>query len=775
MGRRGVLGGTVSGLLASCALLVSAYAQDAAPSNGAPATGATTNGATTNSPAAPAPATTGGQRQTLTPGGITGGIGAPQKDTDKPVLITADELQYDQDLSLVVAKGHVELSQNDQVLLADTVTYNQRTDTVTASGNVSMTQPTGDVVFANYMELRDNFRDGFIKDVRLLLFDGSRLAGNTARRVGGVRTEVRRAVYSPCQLCAADPTRPPVWQIKAEDAVDDKDLQVVEYHDAIMEIEGVPIMWSPYFSHPDPSVKRASGFLPPVFGHDSSNGYRFGIPYYLVIAPDKDATFRPIFTTEGGTVLDGQYRQRFGNGALTTDDSVTFGSTSQDPRTPDVNAHGVRGHLSGTGLWDLSPSWRAGFQGIATTDQTYLQRYHFPYSTNFLTDHAYVEHFGEASYGNISAYAYQNLNPIDSIASEPFVLPQAYYTLTTPPDVLGGRWQFNGDVLNLAKRDSLNMRRMSLGGSWRLPFTSPIGDRYEFSATMRGDGYDTDFDPAYGLSTTAETKVEGRVFPQMALKWSYPWINDMGNISALVEPIVAAFAAPVGGNPADIPNEDAQSFEFDDTDLFVGNRWPGYDRVDGGQRVDYGLHAGLFNPVAGSTQFLIGESYRFQNSTQFPLGTGLDNRRSDVVGRVTVAPSGYFSVFYRARLDSQDLAMRRQEVGAYGGVANLNGSISYIATSAIPSQPTVLPANQISLGLNFALTDKWSGQVTQTQNLNQGATALNSAFRLTYRDDCLSVTGSIQRSAISVGDVKPGVSFVLTFVFRDLGDISVSQ
>jgi LPS-assembly protein len=639
-----------------------------------------------------------------------------------------------------------------------------------------MTQPTGDVAFADYMELRNNFRDGFIKDVRMLLFDGSRLAGNTARRIGGVRTEVRRAVYSPCQLCAADPTRPPVWQIKAEDAVDDKDLQIVEYHDAIMEIAGVPIMWSPYFSHPDPSVKRASGFLPPVFGHDASNGYRFGIPYYFVIGPDKDATFRPIFTTDGGTILSGEYRQRFGNGVLVTNDSVTFGSKSKDPRTPDINANGdVRGHLTASGLWNLSPSWRAGFDGIATTDQTYLQRYHFPYTTNFLTDHAYVEHFGLSSYGNISAYAYQNLNPIDSIATEPFVLPQAYYTLTTKPDALGGRWQFNGDVLNLAKRDDLNMRRMSVASQWRLPFTSPLGDRYEFSASVRGDGYDTDFSSTYGISTSPETKVTGRVFPQAALNWRYPWVNEMGNISAVIEPIAAAFASPLGGNQATIPNEDAQSFEFDDTDLFVANRFPGFDRVDSGQRIDYGLHAGLFNPIAGSTQFLIGESYRFQSNSQFPLGTGLDHRRSDVVGRVTVAPTGYFNLFYRARLDSQDLAMRRQEIGAYGGPANLNGSISYIATSTIPSQPTIQPASQISLALNFALTDTWSGQITQTQNLNQGATSLNSGLRLTYRDDCLSVTGSIQRTAISIGDVKPGVSFVLTFVFRDLGDVSFSQ
>src|SRR6185437_4027730 len=227
------------------------------------------------------------------PAGATPQAGAKAGQSNQPpMLVTADELQYDQDLGLVVAKGHVEISQDDEVLLADTVTYNQRTDTVTASGNVSMTQPSGDVAFADYMELHDNFRDGFIRDVRMLLYDGSRLAGNTGRRIAGTRTEVRRAVFSPCQLCAADPTRPPVWQIKAEQAVDDKELQIVEYRDATMEIDGIPVFYSPYFSHPDPSVKRASGFLAPVIGNDSSNGFRLGIPYYFVLGPDKDFTFR---------------------------------------------------------------------------------------------------------------------------------------------------------------------------------------------------------------------------------------------------------------------------------------------------------------------------------------------------------------------------------------------------------------------------------------------------------------------------------------------------
>src|ERR1700733_9566210 len=135
--------------------------------------------------------------------------------SDAPVLFSAEEVQYDQELGVTLARGHVELDQGEQILLADTVSYNQRTDTVSAQGHVVLLQPTGDVVFAEFVELHDDMRDGFIKDIRLLLSDNSRLAGNTARRVAGIRTTIRRAVYSPCELCQEDPTHPPVWQIKA--------------------------------------------------------------------------------------------------------------------------------------------------------------------------------------------------------------------------------------------------------------------------------------------------------------------------------------------------------------------------------------------------------------------------------------------------------------------------------------------------------------------------------------------------------------------------------
>ena len=128
-----------------------------------------------------------------------GGLGRGPQGEQAPILFSADEVQYDEDLGLVVAKGRVELSQRDQILLADTVTYNQRTDTVTASGHVSLLQPNGDILFGDFVELHDNLHDGFIQNVRLLLADRSRMAGNTARRIDANRTEIRRGVYSACE------------------------------------------------------------------------------------------------------------------------------------------------------------------------------------------------------------------------------------------------------------------------------------------------------------------------------------------------------------------------------------------------------------------------------------------------------------------------------------------------------------------------------------------------------------------------------------------------
>jgi LPS-assembly protein len=705
---------------------------------------------------------------------------APGKGSEGPPLaFSADEVQYDEDLGLVVARGHVELSQNDQILLADTVTYNQRTDTITASGHVSLLQPSGDILFADYVELHDDMRDAFLQNLRMLLSDRSRLAGNTGRRVGGNRIEIRRGVYTACEPCRRDPTRAPIWQIKAERMIDDKELQLVEYYNAEMDIAGVPVLWTPYFSSPDPSVKRRSGFLAPSFGNSVSNGSYLSLPYYWVIGKDKDATVTPLFTTAGGTFVGTQYRQRLSNGKLVLEDSVTVGSKAfTNIDTEPVNS--VRWHVSTTDEIDLNQNWRLGANIFRASDPTYTLRYHIPSSVDFLTSHLFAEDFGPRSYLNVSSWAFQSLETGVRDKTQPIVAPVADYQWVSEPNSLGARLSLEGNAMDLLRQQGTSTRRLSTGGDWRLPIDGAIGDRYDVRLALRADGYQSDGLPAANAATQSATT--GRVFPQLALTWRYPWVRRSDTYSQIVEPVAMVAASPYGSNPGKIPNEDSQGFEFDETSLFLPNRFPGFDRVDSGQRVDYGLKTGIYGDGGGSTRLLVGQSYALQTNNSFLPGSGLEHHLSDVVGRVTFTPIPPFDLTYRFRLDHADLALRRQEISGSVGPSNLRVTLSYIQIDAIPDVPQLQKRKQLAAIVNAGLTRYWSLQLLGTRDFSAtpatavgqtvGTTeALNTGVTLTYRDECVAFVTSVTQSGIRNGDVVPGTSVIFTIVLKNLGDI----
>ena len=161
-----------------------------------------------------------------------------QLSSELPVLMLADEINYDEELGTVVAKGKVEIVQGERTLLADTVSYNQKTDTVSASGNIVLHEPSGEVIFAEYVELTEELKNGVIERIRVLLEDESRFAANSAVRRDGNKTRMKRAVYSPCRLCEENPEAPPLWQLKAERVEHDQEDRKIRYKDVFLEMWG---------------------------------------------------------------------------------------------------------------------------------------------------------------------------------------------------------------------------------------------------------------------------------------------------------------------------------------------------------------------------------------------------------------------------------------------------------------------------------------------------------------------------------------------------------
>ncbi len=621
----------------------------------------------------------GALAQWRTPRGAAEAQPAAAMATSDPITFTADKVEYDKDRSLVTATGAVEAWQNGHVLRADSIIFNRDTGIAAASGHVALLEPDGETLFASYAEMTKDMRSGILKDMGALLSENGRLLANGARRTGGTINELSKVVYSTCDLCADDPAKPPLWQIRAASAVQDTEHQFIEYRDAVMDIYGVPVAYFPYLTHPDPSVPRQSGLLMPLPGNSSSRGAFFAQPYYWVIDKQSDATITPMVTTRVGPHVDIQYRERFNNGTLLLNTSGGYIDKA------------AQGSGVARGQFNYDDTWRWGFDINRASSIDFLRAFHTGLdlggSLTLLPSTVYVEGFGQGAYTRLDTIAYQSLSQTIPISRLPIVLPRYQYSYFGQPDGLGGRLSLDLGAFNVMRGDGTDTRRTSLTVNWERPFTGLLGDRWK--VTLHGDaaGYDANqlnnqpnFSTVKGRITTA------RALPQMAVDVRWPFARDAGAWGTqLLEPMAQVVVAPRTGDNQRLryPNEDSLDFEFSDANLFGFNRFPGIDRLEGGVRVNAALHGAWY---LGGTTFdgLVGQSFRDHRDDLFPAASGLRDRASDIVARGTVSPTKWLDLTYRTRFDPKTLATRMIDGVGSLGTDRLRVSAGYTYSTVNP-------------------------------------------------------------------------------------------
>ena len=676
--------------------------------------------------------------------------------TDLPVLMTADELTFDDGLDLATANGNVEITQGDRVLLADTLTFNQRTNVITASGNVVLLEPSGEVIFAEFVELTDDLKEGFIRQFRMLLQDDSRLAAVSGRRLGGVETRLDKAVYSPCRECIGV-NEVPLWRIKATRVIHNQETRDIEYVNARMEIAGVPVFYTPYFRHPDPTVKRRSGFLSPRFGASTDLGTTLVMPYFLTIGDDKDITFDPIFTSKQNIVGQAEYRQAFDTGTI----RARFGGTVDE-----LDSNGeFRGYTDSSARFDLSDVWRTGADLRISTDDTFLRRYAIN-SASSLTSRAFAEGFRGRDYARAEGLYFQSLRALDDQDEVPIIAPKIDYHLVSEPDRNGAQWLFSTENFVVTRLKGTDSRRLSVTGGWRLPYIGPAGDVFTLEASLQTDLYHVSDVPL--SDGTKKTGFTGRVFPQISLEWRYPFVRTGSRLSQLIEPIVQFVAAPNGGNPEEIPNEDSLIFEFDETNLFSRSRFVGRDRVEGGRRVSYGLRTGLFDIGGASASAFVGQSYRFRKDDTYPVNSGLNDKFSDFVGRIQVTPNRFGNLLYKTRIDKDSLNFRRNELQLSFGPPALNLNTNYLFFQE--DDEFAQEREEISVTLRSNLTDQWFASIDVLRDLKDDETR-SWGGSLTYTCDCLVLSAQYRRRFFKNQDIQPADEFFIRINFKNLGTI----
>ncbi|GAD57886.1 outer membrane protein Imp, required for envelope biogenesis / organic solvent tolerance protein precursor [Brevundimonas abyssalis TAR-001] len=198
------------------------------------------------------------------------------------LYIEAEDVTRDGDTGEVAARG-----ENERVLArfegrnlrGREVTYNLNTGVATASGDVELIDVDGTVVTADRLELNENLQTGVAVNLAVRGVDGSHLMAATAVRRSQAVNELNYALFTPCPICDDDGRRKePTWSIQARKVVQDESLRAILYENALFRVGGVPVLWLPFFAHPDPTVERASGFLVPGIEYDEARGFRTNSP-----------------------------------------------------------------------------------------------------------------------------------------------------------------------------------------------------------------------------------------------------------------------------------------------------------------------------------------------------------------------------------------------------------------------------------------------------------------------------------------------------------------
>ncbi len=718
------------------------------------------------------------------------GENAQQVSGNQPVTFLADRVSYDKTNSLVSAVGHVQAWQNGHYLAADKVTFDRNTDVAAAYGHVVIVDPDGQIVFGDYAEISQGMKNGVITGMRALLADGGKMAANGARRTEGKLNELSRAVYTSCNVCALDPTAPLTWQIRADHLTQDLEAKRIEYSDAWIDVFGVPVLYLPYMSNSDPSVKRQSGLLAPSFGASSEYlGAFLQLPYYLVLDDQSDLTLTPELSTQQGGQLEGEYRRDFNEGVL----HIT-GAVANDENK-------IQGFFFGSANFNWDDTWRYGANVNLGTSVNYLRDYQIPgYGANYLGSNVYLEGFGVGSYTRLDVSGYQGLNSSIAQTSVPYALPRYLYSYQGEPDWLGGRTSFDTEDFNVLRQQGADVQRAAARVAWDRPFSGLLGEQYLFTAEVRAAAYNAnvlDGQPDYGVtshSTTAHAQ------PQVAVKISWPFVRDAGSLGTqTIEPIVQLIAAPQAADAQHdkLPNEDSLAYEFSDATLFSLNRFGGYDRFEGGERANFALHGNwtflggqmLDGLVGASAIEHIDQSLYpvFQPYNGFDKGSHL----SDIVARAQFVPGKWVDFTARARVDHQNGDLRFADAVAGFGTGPVRFNLGYLYSSTNPyllfaSDPYV--ANYLSQANNI-----YTGYYTPRNEVSAGATLKYGHYsisgdarrdletgqmdsvggHLKYEDECTIFDTFIYRRYTSINGDHGDTTVLFTITLKTVGQFGI--
>lgn len=702
---------------------------------------------------------------------------AAQETTDQQVILDADSIFVDDENNQVIAEGNVEAEYDGRVMRADRLVYNRTTNRVRATGNIVIIDTDGTERYADEIETNSNLSDGYAIGFSMRMPNGGVAVAQAAARSEDGVNALDRIVYTSCELCDEDTT--PTWALRARRAVVDPNDKMMSYRDAVLEIGGVPVVYLPYFAHPDPDSGRRSGFLAPDFGTSSKLGLFYQQPYYWAISPYQDLTVSPQVNGNVNPLMEVGYRKRFWSGQFNADFSFTretdFDSDGEPVCPIDENGLEIceeewRSHLFADGRFNITPNWNWGFGVEEMTDDLYTRRYDITGENDErglyvgqplrLLNQIYTQGQAKTWYADATLLSIEGQRASDDDATFPSTTP-IMFTERLFDFGDNGLLSVNASSTLLNREIGVDSSRVSVGADWSASRILPGGILLNPFAETRADYYELDDAPS------GETAVE-RSVATVGSRISYPLYRPGKSFDLIVEPIGMVAIGTKGANNSDIPIEDSLLYEFDESSLFEANGVGGYDLYEGGNRASLGISTTARWKNGVNVTALGGRRWRSEGDPSFSEASNLDGNNSDWLASISADLGRTLSVETRARLDDETFDINRIDASVRTRFWRVQGSARYYRVAADITE-TGIDDEGIVLRGQLQLTDRYYFVYSRNRDI-AGDRDLTHDFGVAYEDDCSRFEVVFSRSEAVDRTLGPNDSLKFRFSLKTLGD-----
>ena len=578
-----------------------------------------------------------------------------------------------------------------------------------------------------------------------------RLKSRSFRLVENI-TSMNKGVFTTCKKN----DKCPPWKIYAENIQHDKEKETISYKNAWLKIYDVPVVYFPKFSHPDPSVKRKSGFLSPSFINSSTHGLSLTVPYYMALTENKDLTFKPRFYADDKIILQNEYRQVNENNKHTLD----FGINNSDFLNSKSQ---TKSHFFSNSFFDLSLSSfdtsNIELNIQRSSNDTYLKAYKI---TSPLTD-------SDTLLKSFLAF---------NASSEDISLTSSLEVWDDLSKSSADRYEFiypNYKVLKTLNLDDSSLNLSSYGYQKKYETNKQEGIitndlLYEANSKISKWGLKSSFNALLknvNTDATNSTKykdgADQSLFSSILFSSEYPLKKTNDRYNDEMTPKVSFMYSP-----NKTKNMTAEERRIDINNIYSFNRIGVSDTVEGGASMTLGLKYKKINKndFGKYINLEFANVLRHKKNEDLSIVSTLGETQSDFFGDLEIKPNKNFDMSYNFALNNNLKQSNYDSIKTNFSLNNFATSFEYIDDKKSVGQKSYL-ANNTSIKID----DNGSVGFKLRRNNDTSATEFYDLY-YSYANDCLEAAITYNKSYYSDSDLEPETQLFLSVTIIPFGTVN---